>query len=169
MISIKPLTNRKLLNVIPLVIAIFIASIGTFYDWWNLRIPIGPFYLGHLFGIIGASWIAIFTPIFVLLRRRSPQYSKMLVDIHVTGNLIAFLIFSMHFWQQVGRPADYYPELGTGLSLYMILTTITVTGLLIRFRIWQRLSKSLRTTHVGLVASFYIVLTIHVLRNVGIL
>ena len=166
----KSTLNRPSLAVLALIMAIVIVSVGTYDRWWNLRIlVVEPFYLGHLLGIVGASWIAVFTPIYVYLKRKSPQHSKTLINIHIIGNLVAFLIFSMHFWQQIGRPAEFAPELGTGLSLYIILSTMVVTGLMMRFHIGRRFLKTWRTTHIGLTASFYIVLIIHVLHNIGVL
>lgn len=166
----KSPSNWQSSAVLTLIIAIVIISIGTYDRWWSLRIlVVEAFYLGHLLGIIGASWVAVFTPIYVYLKQKSPQYSKTLINIHIIGNLIAFLLFSMHFWQQIGRPAEFAPEYGTGLSLYIILSTMVVTGLMTRFHIGWRFLKTWRTTHIGLTASFYIVLIIHIMRNVGVL
>jgi hypothetical protein len=38
---------------------------------------------------------------------------------HVFGNLLFFALISMHFAAQVGRPAANFPELGTGLAMFM--------------------------------------------------
>jgi len=146
-----------------------VVSTGSYQRWWDLMVLIEPFYLGHLLGIIGASWIAIFTPIYVYLKRKTPQRSKALLQIHVFGNFSAFLLLSMHVWQQIGRPADFTPNFGTGLSLYVILSTMVVTGIIIRFQLGRRFLQTGRAIHVGLTVSFYIVLIIHILLNTGVL
>lgn len=162
-------SDRRFLLALAIIIAIIVISIGTYQRWWSLRILVEPFYLGHWLGIIGAGWIAVFTPIYVYLKRKSPRRFQTVTKIHVFGNLGAFLLISMHFWQQLGRPADFAPDLGTGLSLYIVITAMVVSGLILRFKLVRSSPQTWRAIHVGLSVSFYIVLIIHVLRNIGVL
>jgi len=150
-----------------LVIAVVVLSTGTYLRWWDLHFSIGAFYSHHWVGFIGAGWIAVFTPIYVVLKRRSPKQFKTLLSIHVFGNLVAFLLISIHFTQHMGRPAEFAPVLGTGLALYIIVAIMVVTGLMQRFRLAARLRSSWRFTHASLSLSFYIVGIIHVIRNLG--
>lgn len=152
-----------------LVLAIIILSIGNYLRWWDLHFYVGPEYLHHWLSFIGAGYIAIFTPIYSIVKRRSPKRFGTLLNIHVFGNLAAFLLISMHFTQQMGRPAQFAPILGTGLTLYIIVAIMVITGFVQRFRLVGRFLKSWRFVHVSLSLSFYIVVVIHVLHNLGVI
>ncbi len=165
--------NRRLLRdwqfwlAVLLVLATAIASIGNYFRWWDLHFYIGPYYFHHWVGWAGGVYIAVFTPVYSVLKHRSPHHLRTLVKIHTFGNLIAFLLIAIHFTQQVGRPPEFAPVLGTGLALFIIVALIVFTGFMNRFRLASALVKTWRFIHVGLSLSFYIVLLIHVLHNVG--
>jgi hypothetical protein len=154
---------------IALVLAIIILSIGNYLRWWDLHFYVGPLYFHHWLSFIGAGYIAIFTPIYSIIKRRSPGRLGTLLNIHVFGNLIAFLLISIHFTQQMGRPAQFAPTLGTGLALYIIVAIMVITGFVQRFRLAGRFLRSWRFVHVGLSLSFYIVVVIHILHNLGLI
>jgi len=154
---------------IVLVLAIIILSIGNYLRWWDLHFYVGPEYFHHWLSFIGAGYIAIFTPIYSILKRRSPRHFETLLKTHVFGNLIAFLFISMHFTQHMGRPAQFAPALGTGLALYIIVGIMVITGFVQRFRLVGRYPRSWRFVHVSLSLSFYIVVFIHVLHNLGVI
>lgn len=154
---------------ITLVLAIIILSIGNYLRWWDLHFYVGPEYFHHWLSFIGAGYIAIFTPIYSIVKRRSPKRFGTLLNIHVFGNLAAFLLISIHFTQQMGRPAQFAPTLGTGLTLYIIVAIMVITGFVQRFRLVGRFLKSWRFVHVSLSLSFYIVVVIHVLHNLGVI
>jgi hypothetical protein len=165
-------SNRKsgqFYSAIVLVLAIIILSVGNYLRWWNLHFDVGPLYFHHWLSFIGAGYIAIFTPIYAIMKRRSPERFGTLLNIHVFGNLVAFLLISLHFTHQLGRPAQFAPTLGTGLTLYIIVATMVVTGFVQRFRLAGRFLKSWRFIHVSLSLSFYIVVVIHILHNLGII
>jgi hypothetical protein len=95
---------------------------------------------------------------------------KALLRIHVYGNLLAFLLISIHFASQIARPAEFFPDLGTGLALYVVMLLLTTTGFLQRFRIMPGLKlQSNRFFHVSVAVSFYILIGIHILHGVGII
>jgi hypothetical protein len=151
-------------------------SIATFLRWFNLRFQIGPFYFTHWLSWIGSLFVIIYTPIYYILKRRNPRLVKTLIKIHVFGNLLSFMLISIHYAQQMGRPAQFYPELGTGLTLYIVMFILVVTGFLHRFGILQRLglySELLphqnRYLHIAITISFYLIIVVHALRNVGLL
>jgi hypothetical protein len=152
-----------------LVIAVVILSIGNYSRWWSLHFYVGPEYFHHWLSFIGAGYIAIFTPIYALAKRRSPQRFGTLLKVHVFGNLVAFLLISMHFTQHMGRPPQFAPTLGTGLTLYIIVALMVITGYMQRFRLAGRFLRTWRFVHVSLSVSFYIVLVVHVLHNLGVL
>jgi hypothetical protein len=165
-------SNRKgsqFYVAIVLVLAIIILSIGNYLRWWNLHFYVGPLYFHHWLSFIGTGYIAIFTPIYSILKRRSPKHFEALLKTHVFGNLIAFLFISMHFTQHMGRPAQFAPTLGTGLALYIIVAVMVITGFVQRFRLAGGFLRSWRFVHVSLSLSFYIVIVIHVLHNLGVI
>ncbi|MBE0431119.1 MAG: hypothetical protein IBX67_04760 [Dehalococcoidia bacterium] len=152
-----------------LIIAIIILSIGNYSRWWDIHSYVGPLHVHHWLSFIGAGYIAVFTPIYALAKRHSPQRFGTLLKIHVFGNLVAFLLISMHFTQHMGRPPQFAPTPGTGLTLYIIVALMVITGYMQRFRLAGRFSRTWRFVHVSLSVSFYIVLIVHVLHNLGLL
>ena len=150
-----------------LVLAIITLSIGNYLRWWNLNFYVGPEYFHHWLVFTGAGYIALFTPMYSIMKRRSPQHFGTLLNTHVFGNLVAFLFISMHFTQQMGRPAQFAPTLGTGLALYIIVAIMVITGFVQRFRLVGSFLRSWRFIHVSLSLSFYIVVIIHMLHNLG--
>jgi len=131
--------NRYLLISLLIIAATIVLSVGTYSRWWQLRVDIGLAYLDHL------------------------------LNIHNVGNLVAFMLISMHFAQQIGRPAQFYPDLGTGLALYILVCLMVISGFVMRFNLVKQSSKTWRFIHTSLVLPFYILILIHVLHNVGII
>jgi hypothetical protein len=152
-----------------LVLAIITVSIGNYLRWWNLNFYVGPEYFHHWLVFIGAGYIALFTPVYSIIKRRFPEHFGTLLNIHVFGNLVAFLFISIHFTQQMGRPAQFAPTLGTGLALYTIVAIMVITGFVQRFQLVGSFLRSWRFIHVSLSLSFYIVVIIHMLHNLGVI
>ena len=159
-----------------IIITTIILSIATHQRWFNLRFQIGPYYFTHWLSWIGTLFIAIYTPIYYILKRKNPTQLKTLIKIHIYGNLLSVMLISIHYAQQVGRPAAFYPDLGTGLALYIVMVTLVITGYLHRFNIIGRLGNvssavphQNRYVHLAITLSFYLVITVHVLKNIGII
>jgi hypothetical protein len=160
--------NRYLLISLLIIVSTIVLSIGTYNRWWDLRLDIGPVYLSHLLGWIGFAFVAIYTPIYYYTKRRTQRGLKLLLNIHNVGNLVAFMLISMHFTQQIGRPAEFYPDLGTGLALYISVCLMVITGFLMRFNLVKQLSKTWRFIHTSFVLPFYVLILVHVLHSFGI-
>ena len=154
---------------IVMVLAIITLSMGNYLRWWNLNFYVGPEYFHHWLVLIGAGYIALSTPMYSIMKRRSPEHFGTLLKIHVFGNLVAFLFISIHFTQQMGRPAQFAPTLGTGLALYIIVAIMVITGFVQRFKLAGSFLRSWRFIHVSLSLSFYIVVIIHMLHNLGVI
>jgi len=150
------------------VLAIVVVSVGSYLRWWDLGFHVASLRLAHWLAYIATGYIAIFTPIYARLKRRSPGRFRTLLNIHVFGNLVAFLLISMHYAHHMGRPPEFPPTIGTGLTLYVILAIMVLTGLMQRFRLATRLQKTWRFVHVGLSLSFYIVVIMHILITLGV-
>ena len=161
------------LALIIVLVTIYL-SFATYFRWLPLSFRIGGLFFAHWLGIVGASFIGIYTPIYYILKRRYPKRLKGLVKIHVFGNLLSFTLISIHIAQQLGRPPQFYPDLGAGLALYIITLILVATGFIHRYGLLASLGRYQmphrnRFTHVALTLSFYIVIFVHALRNVGIL
>lgn len=138
--------------------------------WFSLAYTVGPFRAIHYLAFAGTLYIAFSVPIIAYLKRRRSQKYQALTRIHMFLNLVAFLLISLHFAGQLGRPADFYPELGTGLALYIAMVLQVFTGLAFRFN-QKRFVKPMTTRflHVGLALVFYIVIVTHILHGLGII
>jgi hypothetical protein len=86
------------------------------------------------------------------------------------GNLLAFALISVHFASQISRPAAHYPNLGTGLALYVALILLVGTGISQRFHLTQKIKpQTYRFLHTGAAVTFYLIIVIHILHGLGIL
>lgn len=151
-----------------LVIIIFVA-IGTYLRLWNLNMKIGPFFVHHWFSLIGGAYLLTFIAIQAYLKRHNAVDRGTLLKVHVFGNLLAVMLVSVHFAIQMSRPAEFAPDLGTGLATYLLFVVIIAAGFMMRFGLAVKHRESWRLIHVGLSLSLFIILIIHVLRNLGLL
>lgn len=85
------------------------------------------------------------------------------------GNLIAIALITVHFSQQLSRPAEFYPDLGTGIALYVTLVVLVVTGILMRFGIGRARYRWWRYLHGGVTTTLYIVIVFHALHGLGVI
>ncbi|MCZ2808039.1 MAG: hypothetical protein O2V44_01635 [Candidatus Bathyarchaeota archaeon] len=162
------LTNMQFwLSVIIVVIAISLAS-AIYLDLLDTHFKIGQYYLHHWFSLTGTFFIAFFTPAYYYLKRRYINRFKAILFTHVFGNLIAFMLISIHFAHQIGRPARFYPDLGTGVVLYPAVIVLVITGFLTRFNLVKS-AHYLRFLHKSVTVTFYFVIAIHLLHGFGII
>jgi hypothetical protein len=152
-----------------IVLVTVVLAIGRVLNWYSLSFFIGPFRASHWLVIIGSTYIAVATLAFSILKRRFQARYEALAKFHVIGNLSAVLLVTIHFTSQVTRSAANYPQLGTGLALYIAMLLLAVSGFLYRFRLLPRLDIGTnRLLHVGVALSFYILIGIHVLHGLGV-
>ena len=141
----------------------------------NLRVIhfgyfVGPLRANHWFVLLGTFYVAITVPLIAKLKQKYSSKFLTLFRLHVFGNLLAFVLISLHFAGQVSRPAAFYPDLGTGLTLYIIMMLLVATGFTHRFNLIPKIkSQTRKYVHVGLSFSFYIVIIIHTLHGFGFL
>lgn len=140
---------------------------AVYYDVLQLHVSIGPYFIHHWLSWTGTTFIALFIPIYHWLKRRKPQRLKTLLGVHVFGNLISFMFISIHFTQQISRPAQFYPDLGTGVVLYASVLLLVSTGFLTRFQIAKSVGRSLRFIHLSVTVTFYLIILIHILHGLG--
>jgi hypothetical protein len=171
----KLLRNGIFLAASTLLVVTFSIFVLVLIDWINTGFFVGPLRFSHWMGIIGPLFVAIYTPIFYVLRRRYPKRLKLLLNIHVFGFLISFMFISIHFAGQIGRPQQFYPELGEGIALFIIMVLLVATGFIHRFQIIPKKAGKYykphfnRYYHVSITTAFYIVIIVHALINVEIL
>ncbi|MCW3975807.1 MAG: hypothetical protein NWE86_06155 [Candidatus Bathyarchaeota archaeon] len=166
----KPIKDLDFWSSLVIIFIIIYLMIATYLRWFQLHVLVGPFFIDHWFVWIGTLYIAFVLPIFYVSKRRYPKRLTTLIRIHAFGNLFAFMLISVHFAQQIGRPPQFYPDLGTGLTLYIVMFILTVTGFLHRFRIIRSVRPHLnRFLHVSITMSFYLIIGIHTLEGLKIL
>jgi hypothetical protein len=152
------------------ILVIITFSFTTYFRFLNLIFFVGPFLFTHWFVWIGTIFIAVFTPIYYKLKRINPQKIRKLLQIHVFGNLFSFLLISFHFAVQVGRPPQFFPDLNTGVILYIVLLLLVASGFFHRFKIVKRVNPHLnRFIHISITLSFYLVIGVHILQGLNIL
>jgi hypothetical protein len=141
---------------------------AVFFDLVQLHVLIGPYYIHHWLSWIGSTFVAVFTPIYYWMKRSKPASLKNLLRVHVFGNLISFLFVSIHFTQQISRPAQFYPHLATGIVLYPTMLLLVATGFITRF-ISVKNKSSIRFFHKAITLTFYLTIIIHILHGIEII
>jgi hypothetical protein len=165
----KILKSLEFWAALSIIIATVILMVLDNLGWINFGFFVGPFRVNHWFVWIGTIYIAFTVPIISMLKRRYLSKVLVLFRIHVFGNLLAFLLISLHFAGQVNRPIEFYPDLGTGLALYIIMLLLVATGFTHRFQLISQIkSQTRKFVHVGLSFSFYILIGIHILHGLGL-
>lgn len=120
----------------------------------------------HWIGWIGAIWMALYTPIYSIAKRRKPELTSRLLRVHVIGNLIAVMFVSIHFAQQVTRPANNYPNLGTGIVLYVAMIILVSSGFVVYFGYGKRWLKVIRQLHPAVALTFYLTIIMHIIHGI---
>jgi len=145
-------------------------SIIVYLRLFNLNFFVGPFRLTHWFTWIGTLFILIYTPIYNVAKQKYPTKLSTLLRIHVFGNLFSFMLITAHFAQQISRPAESFPDLGTGLALYIVMPLLVLTGYMQRFSVLKSIKpQTKRFVHIALALTFYITIVVHILHGLNII
>ena len=165
------LRNTSFLVETIYLITIIIITILILLDFVDTGFFLGPYRFSHWMGIIGSFFILVFAPLYYILKRRFPKRYKILLNLHIFGFTTAFLLVSIHLAGQLSRPLQFYPDLGGGVALYIIVAILVATGYLFRYNlITLKAGKKLqphtnRMLHVSLIGGLYIVLIVHIVLN----
>lgn len=152
-----------------LIFIIVYLSLATYFRWLDVRFRIGPYFFTHWLSWFGSLFIAFFSLIYYVLKRRIPKLLPKLIKIHMFGNLLSSMFISMHFFQQISRPPQFFPDLGTGVALFAIIVILVASGFLHRFQIVKSVAPHQnRFLHISITTAFYIVVVIHILQGIGI-
>ena len=167
------MVEEERIKYVSLIIALLIVGItlflmvGVYFRIFKFHILYEEFYYHHWFTWIGTAYIAFATPLYYLLKRRYPNRFKTFLYIHVFGNLLAFMLISIHFTQEASRSNIV---LGTGIVLYAVIITLVSTGFLLRFSSSKKFwGKSIRYIHTAVTLSFYLIIIVHILHGVNII
>jgi hypothetical protein len=165
---VKIIRSVEFWAALSIIIVTIILTIADGLKWIHFGFFVGPFRLNHWFVWIGTLYIAFIVPIIAISKKQYPSKFLALFRLHVFGNLLAFLLISLHFSGQINRPAEFYPDLGTGLALYIAMILLVATGFTHRFQLIPQIkSQTRRFFHIGLSFSFYIIIVIHILHGLG--
>ena len=165
----KSLKDPSFWLAIVLLSASLYFSFATAFRWLDIRFRIGPYFVTHWLSWIGTLFVAVYTPLYYIVKRRRPHILKYLISIHMFGNLLSFMFISMHFFQQITRPPQFYPDLGTGVALYLVMLILISTGFLHRFQLLRSIiPHQNRFLHISITLAFYVVIGIHILQGVGV-
>lgn len=123
----------------------------------------------HWIGWIGALYLAFATPFYPFIKRRYPMQVGKVLNFHVLGNLVGVLFVSIHFANHVTRPASSYPDLGTGLVLYITMIILLITGWLMVSGLSKKLYNRFLFIHPAYAVTFYTVVIIHILQDLSLM
>ena len=132
----------------------------------NLNYFVLTAWLPHLLGILGASFIIVYTPLFYFLKRKRPNLNKRLLKMHIFGNSISFMFVTLHMISNL-----ILLPLGIGVLSYLFVLLLMSSGFSYRFGILKPLNVFMkdiphynRYLHISLTISFYIVFLFHLLK-----
>jgi hypothetical protein len=154
-----------------IVIILAVLAAVTYFHIIRFNFVIGDYRFSHWLSFAGTIYIAVASPVFALLKRKFQGYYLSLVRFHMFGNLIFFTLIAIHFFSQIARPATSYPELGTGVALFVAMSLQVASGFTQKFRN-QKINISAKANklfHAGLIVVFYIVIVFHVLHGLGMM
>jgi hypothetical protein len=164
------LRNKAFLVETIYIITIIIITLLVLFDFIYTGFFLGPFRFSHWMGIIGTIFIILFVPMYYVLKRRFPKRYRILINTHIFGFTTSFLFVSIHFAGQLSRPLPFYPDLGGGVALYIIVAILVVTGYFHRYKpIKSRSGRRPhinRKIHVGLIGGLYVILIVHTVINI---
>ena len=163
------LRNPSLWVALLIIIVTIVLMSFVYFRVFRLHILIGEFNIHHWLSWTGTLFIAFFTPAYYLLKRRYPRKFRALLATHVFGSLIAVMFVSIHFIQEMSRPAQSFPELGTGIVLYPAMVLLALTGFFLRFQAARNLARQWRFIHTSVAVTFYLIILVHVLHGLEII
>jgi hypothetical protein len=133
----------------------------TIVDKTTFSFTVGSFLFTHWMSLIGGFWIASVTPAYYILMHHRPNRIKSWIRIHTFGNLVAFMLISVHFTYWIISVSF----MGTGLALFIAVLALVVTGFLQRFNMMRGSVVHIKFLHISMTTAFYLILIIHVLSR----
>jgi hypothetical protein len=158
------------LVAIAIVAVLLVLAAITYQHVIRFNFFVGNYRFSHWLSIIGSLYIVVATPIFAYFKRQFQTKYLWLIRFHMFGNLAFFTLITIHFAAQISRPASAFPDLGTGLALFIAMSLQVASGFTQRFKSDKIKinSKANRFLHVSLIVVFYFVIVFHVLHGFGL-
>ena len=167
---LKDWKNSELWSATIIILITIALAIIVYLRFFDLNFFVGSYRLTHWFVWIGTFFIAIYSPVYYVAKRKYPWRIRSLLRVHVFGNLLAFMLITMHFAQQISRPQAFFPDLSTGLVLYIVMPILVASGYLHRFQVFKTIKPHTnRFLHVGLTLTFYLTILVHILQGLNII
>jgi len=135
-----------------------------YVNWFGLSFFVGDLFFVHWVGLAATVFITVMVPVYYVLKRKRLKKIKLLLRVHVFGNLLSFLLISVHFAQNMGRLFGLPSKLGDGFVLFLVMSIIVATGILVRFGAKMKFVRYLKFVHSYGVVVFYFVVAFHVLQ-----
>ena len=166
----KAWKDSELLSATTIILITLVLAIIVYLRFFNLNFFVGPYRFTHWLTLIGTFFIAVYSPIYYIAKRKYPAKIRSLLRVHVFGNLLSFLLITIHFAQQMSRPEAFFPDLSTGIVLYIAMPILVATGYLHRFQVFKNIKPHTnRFLHVSLTLSFYLTILVHILQGLNII
>lgn len=165
----KRKTKTQLWASLTLLAIAAVFSVVAFFQWYSLSFFVGSLFFVHWLGIAATLFIATLIPVYYVLKRKRPRTTKTMLKVHVFGNLLSFMLVSVHFAQNTGRLSGFYLRLNLGFVLFLVLAIIVATGMIERFGHKPKLAQYTRPIHRYTVAVFYLVAVIHTLQGFNVI
>jgi len=165
----EPSRRYRFWIALALVIITGILMYTVYIRLYPLHFEVAGELLHHWFSWAGALFVAVYIPIYHVLKRRYPKHYRGLLDVHIFGNLIAVALVSIHFTQQITRPPVAYPDLGTGIVLYPTMLLLVLAGFILAFRFAKTRYRVWWFFHASLGITFYMVIVVHILHGLEII
>ena len=162
------LKDAYFLSATGIVLATLLLSLAVSYRRLTLNLTLGPFPLHHWMSLTGASFVAAYIPVYHNLKSRYPAKMRILLKIHIFGNLLSFMLISLHFTHQTLVPVNVPPSPATGWPMYLAMLMLITTGIFRRFLIAGRYQTYWKYLHTSLPVTVYLLIVFHVLRGLKI-
>jgi hypothetical protein len=162
------------LIAITIIVIAFILSIVVYGRILRVNFFVADLRFSHWLGIVGTIGIAIATPLYTILKHRYPVNYVKLTRFHIFGNLIFFTFILFHLATQLARPLTNFPELGSGIAMFIAMSLEIISGFTQRFKSQRPFYRKLinpatnKFFHASLVMVFYAIIVFHVLHGLGI-
>ena len=108
------LRDVNFLAVMGMALVAALIILASYLHLYPLEFYIGPVSFHHWMSISGASIIAIFLPVYSILKRRRPGLMRTLFKAHIYVNMFAFWLISIHFSHHIYEGLNVFIDTGTG-------------------------------------------------------
>ena len=121
--------------------------------------------LVHWAGWAGAITVLVVTASYVHRKRVLRAPSAGTLRLHAFGNLLGFLLISIHFSHEITRPPANYPDLGTGVVQYAAMIMLVSTGFTAFFAVRPAWASYYRFLHPAAALTLLMTIVLHIIHD----